>query len=91
MERILLNRLIVFSIQKKLFNKNHHGFLPRRDCMVSILTLHADIIKAHQEKEFFCLIALDIKSAYDSVWIDGLMLKLLQVGITGRMALYISG
>ncbi|GBM21307.1 hypothetical protein AVEN_149884-1 [Araneus ventricosus] len=44
------------------------------------------IAEAHHQKNYFIGINLDIKSAYDSVYIDGLVLKCLQLGITGNIS-----
>ncbi|GBM83631.1 putative RNA-directed DNA polymerase from transposon BS [Araneus ventricosus] len=45
--------------------------------------------EAHQQKDFFIGINLDIQSAYDSVYIDGLIQKCLHIGITGYIVKFI--
>ncbi|GBO01662.1 RNA-directed DNA polymerase from mobile element jockey [Araneus ventricosus] len=48
------------------------------------------ILIARARKKFIYGISFDIKAAYDNVWHDGVVFKLLQSGIDGKMALWIS-
>ncbi|GBO00170.1 RNA-directed DNA polymerase from mobile element jockey [Araneus ventricosus] len=61
-------------------------FLPQKDCNYILSLVHHKIIQAKNDKKYFILIKLDIASAYDSVWRDGLMYKILQLGIKGNAA-----
>ncbi|GFU68907.1 probable RNA-directed DNA polymerase from transposon BS [Trichonephila clavipes] len=78
LERMILHRILDFSFQNKIFHVNHHDFYPHRSSINTLLQLHHDIILARERKEYFILVALDIKAAYerDSVWPSGLVSKL---------------
>ncbi|GFT44886.1 hypothetical protein TNCV_463011 [Trichonephila clavipes] len=49
---------------------------PTRSSINTLLQLQHDIILARERKEYFILVALDIKAAYDSVWPNGLISEL---------------
>lgn len=88
-ERMLLKRLIEFTESRNTFNKNHFGFIPNRGCDTVLCNIHHSIIQARAKQEYIIGVSLDIKSAYDSVWLEGLSYKLLHTGIRGRAALWI--
>ncbi|GFY07494.1 RNA-directed DNA polymerase from mobile element jockey [Trichonephila clavipes] len=85
LEGMILHRMLDFSFQNKIFHVNHHGFYPHRSSINTLLQLQHDIILARERKEYFILVALDIKAAYDSVWPNGLISKLNKVGYSGRL------
>ncbi|GFS69494.1 probable RNA-directed DNA polymerase from transposon BS [Trichonephila clavipes] len=85
LERMILHRMLDFSFQNKIFHVNHHGFYPHRSSINTLLQLQHDIILTRERKEYFILVALDIKAAYDSVWPNGLISKLNKVGYSGRL------
>ncbi|GFW02780.1 probable RNA-directed DNA polymerase from transposon BS [Trichonephila clavipes] len=89
LERMILHRMLDFSFQNKIFHVNHHGFYPHRSSINTLLQLQHDIILARERKEYFILVALDIKAAYDSVWPNGLISKLNKVGYSGRLLRWI--
>ncbi|GBN90095.1 hypothetical protein AVEN_224435-1 [Araneus ventricosus] len=62
-----------------------NGFLPHRDNQLAVYKIHTAITEAHSYKKYFLGISLDIKSAYDSVYMDGLILKCLRLGIKGNI------
>ncbi|GFW68989.1 probable RNA-directed DNA polymerase from transposon BS [Trichonephila clavipes] len=89
LERMILHRMLDFSFQNKIFHVNHHGFYPHRSSINTLLQLQHDIILARERKEYFILVALDIKAAYDSVWPNGLISKLNKIGYSGRLLRWI--
>lgn len=82
-ERIIMKRLSSFILNNKLLDHRHLGFLPYRDSHTAVTMLNHDIAQAKKEKKFIVGISLDIQAAYDSVYIDGLILKCASLGITG--------
>ncbi|GBL53920.1 hypothetical protein AVEN_160440-1 [Araneus ventricosus] len=84
-ERILAYRITNFLTCTKRLHSNQHGFLPFRDNHSAIYKIFTAISEARKNK-FFVGVSLDIKSAYDSVHIDELIYKCLQLGITGKVA-----
>ncbi|GFT59529.1 putative RNA-directed DNA polymerase from transposon X-element [Trichonephila clavipes] len=63
LERMILHRMLDFSFQNKMFHVNHHGFYPHRSSINTLLQLQHDMILARERKEYFILVALDIKAA----------------------------
>lgn len=83
---IINERLIQFIQEHKILNNCQIGFMPKQRTSNHIYTLHTLIDKyVHQTKQgkiFGCFI--DFKKAFDSVWHNGLFLKLIQSGIGGK-------
>ena len=61
--------------------------MPLRDSQMAVMMLHQDIARAKKKRKFILGIALDLKAAYDSVYIDGLIMKCAHLGISGRILL----
>ena len=82
---ILNNRLIKFLENKHTLHPSQIGFLPGNrtaDHIFTLKTLHDKYINQNNEKLYACFI--DFKKAFDSVWHEGLYLKLLENGIGGN-------
>ncbi|GBM00076.1 RNA-directed DNA polymerase from mobile element jockey [Araneus ventricosus] len=88
-ERMLLARLLKFFLQQNFFSPFQAGFLPYKGCdTLSAVVLHK-ILSARARKHLVYGISFDLKAAYDNVWHDGLMFKMLQSGVRGHVALWI--
>ena len=85
MERIITSRLYGFSEHFKLLDKEKEGFRNFRGTQDALLRLTQDIYNGFNKREHTAAVFLDIEKAYDSVWRDGLMVKLKEMGITGRI------
>ncbi|GBN17052.1 hypothetical protein AVEN_63799-1 [Araneus ventricosus] len=79
-ERILAHRITHFLTSQKKLNPNQHGFLPFRDNHTEIYKIYSAISEARKNKKLFVAVSLDIKTAYNSVHVDDLILKCLQLG-----------
>ncbi|GBL98078.1 hypothetical protein AVEN_52251-1 [Araneus ventricosus] len=60
-----------------------NGVLPPRD------KIHTDVTEDHYQMKHFRRMNLDIKRAYDSAYIDGHILKCLQLGINGNITTFL--
>lgn len=89
MERMVLRRLMPKVMSSKRLHINHHGFLPRRGCDSVLSMLHHNIVSARSNDKFIACVTVDIKKAYDCVWIDGLIYKLSRFKIGGNAAKWI--
>ena len=90
-EMVLLNRLEKFAEQQGLFSNMQFGFKEGVGCTEASFTILESInhmLERGSSKCFGCF--LDVRKAFDTVWIDGLLFKLLsEFGIKGRMWLVI--
>ena len=91
---LLLNRLEKSAAQKGYFSELQFGFSEGVGCIEASFTILETInhMLERGSKVFNCF--RDVRKAFDTVWIDGLLFKLFSdLGINGRMwlALYING
>ena len=86
-EMILLNRLDKFATHKGFFSEMQFGFQEGVGCTEASLTSILETINHMLErgsKVFSC--SLDVRKAFDTVWIDGILYKLFsELRIGGRM------
>lgn len=94
MERMVTNRLvslvqfISLKVQVSMWAIKI-GLELVRSTIDSVAVLDQDIKKAIINKEGVIAVLLDIKKAYDSMWKDGLLLKLHDAVVKGRMFYWI--
>ena len=89
-EMLLLNRLEKFAIENEYFSELQFGFREGVGCIETSFTILETInhMLERGSKVFGCF--LDVRKAFDTVWIDGLPFKLFsELGIKGRMWLAI--
>jgi hypothetical protein len=90
-ETMLLRRLTPWAEEHCLLVEEQGGFRVGRSTLDQIFTLH-EIVASRTERRVPTYMAfLDVRRAYDRVWRNGLLYKLLQSGITGRMFSIIRG
>ena len=83
---ILLNRLENYASHNQYFSEMQFGFQEGVGCTEASFTILEAINHMHERgsKIFGCF--LDVRKAFDTVWIDGLLYKLFtELGIKGRM------
>ena len=73
-----------FHINSLLF-QNQSGFLPGHSTVYQLIDIYNQICKAFDNKESTCIIFCDISKAFDRVWHKGLIFKLKQYGILGKL------
>ena len=86
-ERIVFTNLYRFLKENQLITKNQSGFTPGDSGTNQLISLVHDIHNAFDDQS--CLevrsIYLDMSKAFDKVWHEGLLHKLKQNGIDGRL------
>ena len=85
-EMVLLKRLENFAEQMGLFSNMQFGFKQGVGCTKASFTILESInhMLERGNKVFSCF--LDVRKAFDTAWIDGLLFKLFsEFGIRGRM------
>ena len=83
--KILNNRLVQCLDKGGALHEGQAGFRVNRSCMDNVYTLN-EIVQGRfrEDKEIYAFF-LDVQKAYDTVWRDGLWLKLWDMGVKGRM------
>ena len=84
-EKMVNNRLVFFLEKNNLLYKGQSGFRKGRSVMDHISALANDARKSRGNQESLLGVFLDIQKAYDSVWKNGLLYKLSNLGVNGRM------
>ena len=82
---IINHRILTFLTERNTLSKSQIGFLPNHRTTDHIYTLNTLIdnqINKNKSKLFSCFV--DFKKAFDSIWHEGLMYKLLESGIGGK-------
>ena len=72
-------------VQSHNIHKSQIGFLARNrtaDHVFTLRTREDKYVKSHQTKVYACFV--DFRKAFDSVWHDGLLYKLLQINVGGN-------
>ena len=78
-ERILNNRSKTFLMNNNLFDHEQEGFLPKKSTTRSLYRLKIEYEILTGDKKKAALINLELEKAIDSVWHNGLLLKLLAI------------
>ena len=86
-EKIILDRLYNFLLQKELLNPNQSGFRPSDSCVNQLIAITHEIFKAFDCNPSLEVrsVFLDILKAFDKVWHEGLLYKLKSMGISGEL------
>jgi len=77
-ERIILNRLNDFEFDNKIFIKQQCGFRSQHSTVHQILRISEKVSFGFNENKSTGMALLDLRKAFDSVWHDGLIHKLLK-------------
>ena len=85
MEKMVVNRLKWYLEHCNLLHITQSGFCSRRQTTNHIMPLHGIINKTLANKNHDFAVFIDISKAYDMVCIAPYFLKLLKLGVNGRM------
>ena len=85
MEKILNRRLIWHLESNNLLTPTQTGYRKHRSIEDQLALLAQEIETAFQEKRKMVSVFFDLSRAFDKVWKEGLLLKIHQSGINGRM------
>ena len=90
----LLDKMVTRRLQQhletiKYFTPNQSGFRAGHSTIDAITRLEHHARTALLTKQYCVCVLLDISQAFDTVWHHGLLTKLHNIGISGRLAQYL--
>lgn len=85
MEKILVRRLNYTLEHRGLFAPYQSGFRKGRSTMDAVVKVSNEIEKTFKMKEIMSIVFFDIEKAYDSMWREGLLIKMNKMGIRGKL------
>ena len=85
LERILATRIKSYLDVNGLLADEKEGFRSKRNTTRSLYRLHLMLENAKRSRLPTALLNIDLEKAFDSVWVDGLLFKLLEQNISGKM------
>ena len=80
-----MTRCLIFFITNHLISTNQSGFKPGDSCINQLLSVANEIYSLLDEGYDVRGVFLDISKAFDKVWHAGLIFKLEQNGISGKL------
>ena len=83
--KILNNQLVQCLDKGGALHEGQAGFRVNRSCMDNVYTLNEIVQGRFREDKEMHAFFLDVQKAYDTVWSNGLWLKLWDMGVKGRM------
>ena len=83
--KILNNRLVEHLDRERALHEGQAGFRKNRSCTDNVYTLNEVVQGRLREDKPTYAFFLDVQKAYDTVWRDGLWLKLWDMGVKGKM------
>ena len=78
-------RLRTFFTSGKIIEEEQEGFREKRSTVRSLYRMQLELEDIQRNKKPTVLLNIDLEKAFDSVWIDGLLYKLQNIGITGNL------
>lgn len=80
-ERTLLSRLLKHISSRDMLQEEQFGFRPGLSTTLQLLRLTEFITRGFNEKRHSAAVFLDIEKAFDKVWHQGLLYKLIYAGL----------
>lgn len=77
-ERIILDRLNAFEAENSITIQQQFGFKPKHSTVQQIMRITESVTMGFNKNRSTGMVLLDLRKAYDSVWIDGLVFKLMK-------------
>ena len=85
MEKMIVNRLSWYLEKNNLINGNQAGFRKGFCTSDPIIRLKYEADHAVKSGNITVAVLIDFTSAFDLLWADGLLIKMMNLNITGRM------
>ena len=85
LERLKFEEIFPFFIENKLIAANQSSFKPGDSCLNQLIAITHEIYQSFDAGYEVRGVLLDISKAFDKVWHEGLIFKLKQNGISGKL------
>jgi hypothetical protein len=85
MERVILERLVAYIEGNRLIDPTQQGFRKNHSTTNALLRLVQSIVDGFNKDECTLAWLVDLEKAYDSIWREGLMVELYNMGIKGKI------
>ena len=85
LERLVFNKMFSFLIENNLISSNQSGFRPGNSCVKQLLSITHEIYKSFDNEFEVKGVFLYISKAFDKVWHEGIIFKLKQNNISGKL------
>ena len=89
LERVVVKNMSMFLEENDLLNKDQHGFRTGRSCLSQLLAHHETILEKLEHKKKVDVVYLDFEKAFDKVDHGILLHKIRQMGITGKLGIWL--
>ena len=89
MERVINDRLRFVLERKGFFSKCQAGFRRNRTVEDQLIRLTQEVHDGFQERKRTVMTLFDYEKAYDKVWRDGLMNKIMEAGCSSKIGRWI--
>ena len=84
-ERIVFKNVYDFLLEINLLYKYQSGFLPHHSTVFQLIGYFHNTCQAFDTNMFSCIVFCDVSKAFVRVWHKGLLFKLRQNGIDGKL------
>ena len=84
-ERIVFKNMYNFLLDNNLLYKYQSGFLPHYSTFFQLIAIFHNICQAFDNNMFSCIVFFDVSNAFDRVCHKGLLFKLRQNSIEGKL------
>ena len=81
----MFNELLENFIENKLISSSQSGFKPGGSCINQLLYITHELYSFFNEDVEGRSVFLNISKAFDKLWHDGIIFKLIQNGISGNL------
>jgi len=81
---MIVKRMNYILEKRELLSKFQSGFRKSRSTADALVLFENEIKKAFIMKEYMIAVFFDIEKAYDTLWREGLLIKLNKIGIGGK-------
>ena len=85
MERYVYEHISNHLHFNNLVHPKQSGFLKGHSTIHQLLDIYHDIVSTIDSRQHLCMIFCDISKAFDRVWYTGLLFKLRQYGVGGKL------